>query len=115
MMIGSLLDDQLGRRVTYSYCHRGMNTQYASDKVCEEQEKECYTAEDLVFTRPDFNKRYYSENHTYVVFGHTPTDTVTGENKIFKGSGNICIDCGATFENGKLACLALETMEEFYV
>lgn len=81
----------------------------------ENKPLECYTAEELVFSRPDFNKRYYSENHTYVVYGHTPTDTVIGENKIFKGSGNICIDCGATFENGKLACLALETMEEFYV
>ena len=81
----------------------------------ENKSLECYTAEELVFSRPDFNKRYYSENHTYVVYGHTPTDTVIGENKIFKGSGNICIDCGATFENGKLACLALETMAEFYV
>ena len=53
MMIGSLLDDQLGRRVTYSYCHRGMDTQYAPDKICEEQEKECYTAEEgnLFFKR----------------------------------------------------------------
>ena len=81
----------------------------------ESKPLESYTAEDLVFARPDFNKRYYSDGKTYVVFGHTPTDTVIGEPRIFKGSGNICIDCGATFENGKLACLALETMEEFYV
>ena len=44
MIIGSLLDDQLGRKVKYSYCHRGMNTQYLPDKICEEQEKECYDA-----------------------------------------------------------------------
>lgn len=81
----------------------------------ESKPLEGYTAEDLVFARPDFNKRYYSDGKTYVVFGHTPTDTVIGEPGIFKGSGNICIDCGATFENGKLACLALETMGEFYV
>lgn len=81
----------------------------------ESKPLESYTAEDFVFARPDFNKRYYSDSKTYVVFGHTPTNTVIGEPRIFKGSGNICIDCGATFENGKLGCLALETMEEFYV
>lgn len=81
----------------------------------EQKPLENYSAEDLVLTRRDFSKRYYSDSDTFVIFGHTPTNTVTGESKIFKGSGNICVDCGATFENGKLACIALETMEEFYV
>lgn len=32
-----------------------------------------------------------------------------------RGNNNICIDCGACFPNGCLACLCLDTMREYYV
>ena len=35
--------------------------------------------------------------------------------KYFIKNNFIAIDCGACFENGTLACLCLDTMEEFYV
>ena len=49
-----------------------------------------------------------------VIFGHTPTKNIHGEHKIWHGTNKICIDCGAVF-GGKLACLRLDDMEEFYV
>lgn len=54
MTIGSLLDDQLGKKVSYTYCQRGMDILYLPDKITEEQEKESYTAEEgnLFFKRP---------------------------------------------------------------
>jgi serine/threonine protein phosphatase 1 len=48
------------------------------------------------------------------VIGHTPTLVVTGRAEIHRFENVIMIDCGATFE-GRLACLCLETGEEFYV
>lgn len=55
-----------------------------------------------------------------IICGHTPVQTIN-ENyddvKIIKKDGTIYIDCGATFKkaNGKLACLRLDDMKEFYV
>ncbi len=44
-----------------------------------------------------------------VVVGHRPT----ASGKIERGAGSIFMDCGAC-EGGKLACLCLESGEEFY-
>jgi len=54
MTIGSLLDDQLGKKVSYTYCQRGMDIPYLPDRVTEEEEKEIYTSEEgnLFFKRP---------------------------------------------------------------
>ena len=40
---------------------------------------------------------------------------INGKPEIFYKNNFIAIDCGACFENGTLACLCLDTMEEFYV
>lgn len=34
--------------------------------------------------------------------------------KIYRGNNHVAIDCGCGF-GGKLGCICLETMEEFYV
>lgn len=64
--------------------------------------------------RPDYERQYYPDPSIYIVSGHTPTEAVTGKQEIYKTHNNILIDCGATF-GGKLACLCLNTMEEYYV
>jgi len=59
-----------------------------------------------------------------VIFGHTPTYNIDSRNSknnkmfiwhddIYKDK--ICLDCGEGFENGRLACLCLDTMKEFYI
>ncbi len=67
----------------------------------------------LAFDRPDY-RRYFTDDSVFVVSGHTPTITITGEAKIYHSRNNINIDCGAVF-GGKLACLCLDTTEEFYI
>lgn len=74
-----------------------------------------YRAEELVLGRHDLQKCYFDDRSVYVITGHTPTLAITGKPEILHVGNNICIDCGATFEGGKLACLCLNTMEEFYV
>lgn len=74
-----------------------------------------YGIEELVWHRPNPLVRYFKDESIYVVAGHTPTLAIGGEASVIHSYGNILIDCGACFEKGRLACLCLETMEEFYV
>ena len=63
--------------------------------------------------RPDFERQYYRDSSVYIVSGHTPTLAVTGKSEIYQSHNNILFDCGAAFR-GKLACLCLDTMREYY-
>ena len=67
-----------------------------------------YQPEDFISTPADINTIYYADKT--LVVGHIPTPA----HRIVRGEGVIAIDCGAYFD-GKLACLCLETGEEFYV
>lgn len=55
-----------------------------------------------------------------IICGHTVVQSINNDYespKIIHRKGQIFIDCGCCFEkaNGKLACLRLDDMEEFYV
>lgn len=55
-----------------------------------------------------------------IICGHTPVQTITynyDDVKILHQKGHIYIDCGCVFKhrNGKLACLRLDDMKEFYI
>ena len=57
-----------------------------------------------------------------MVFGHTPARLLyrqIGEpeqlDRIFHRGTMIDIDCGCAYPGGRLGCLCLDTMEEFYV
>ena len=67
-----------------------------------------YLPEDFISTPADLDGQYFADKT--LVVGHVPT----ASGKIERGEGVIAIDCGAYF-GGKLACLCLETGEEFYV
>ena len=73
-----------------------------------------YTVEELILSRNNPDIRYFSDDSIYIVTGHTPTLSITGKSEIYISNNNICIDCGAVF-GGRLACLCLDTMKEFYV
>lgn len=74
-----------------------------------------FTAVELLGMRSDPDFRYFEDDSVYVVMGHTPTLTITGKAEIYHNQNNIYIDCGACRKEGRLACLCLDTMEEFYV
>ena len=52
-----------------------------------------------------------------IIHGHTPVQLIDKNNTgtIITKQGNIYIDCGACFTNGKLGCLRLDDMETFYI
>lgn len=93
----------------YLLVHAGL------DNYRSERELDDYTIDELVWTRPDWDIPYFNDTHKFVIVGHTPTMLITGKPEIFYENRFIAIDCGACFENGLLACLCLNTMEEFYV
>ncbi len=73
-----------------------------------------YSLDELAFMRFDYDRECFGGD-IYIVTGHTPTLTITGEPEIYRSGNNICIDCGAVFACGRLACLRLDDMKEFYI
>ncbi|MBP3657217.1 MAG: fructose-bisphosphatase class III [Clostridia bacterium] len=74
-----------------------------------------YTADELIFDRHDMDRVYFGDGRTLIVTGHTPTLALSGKAEILRRGESICIDCGAAFPGGRLACLRLDDMVEFYV
>ncbi len=104
-----LYDTALAGGRKYLLVHGGLGGFYPGKKMEE------YTAEELVWERPDYDRRYLED--TFIVCGHTPTQTIRSNplpGFIYRSCGNIVIDCGACFRGGRLAALCLDTDEEFY-
>ncbi|MBQ7500537.1 MAG: metallophosphoesterase [Clostridia bacterium] len=70
---------------------------------------------ELIWGEPDYDIRY--DPDVIFITGHTPTGLIDPayKGRIWRGNGHIAIDCGAAFDGGRLGCICLETMEEFYV
>ena len=86
------------------------------DNFREDKELEEYEFYDFLFTSPDYSKRYYHNENTYLVTGHTPTVHIRpdGKPEVYQGNGHIAIDCGCVF-GGQLAAYCIETGEITYV
>lgn len=97
------------------------------DHFSPERELEDYHFSEMLFHRPDYDKVYFE--NMLLVTGHTPTRAIYAEQQgvrleelepaqyqdvILKKNNHIAIDCGCGF-GGRLACLCLETMEEYYI
>ena len=93
---------------TFVLVHAGLGN-FAPGKKLRE-----YSFDEIACMRPDYERQYFDDPSIYIVCGHTPTLAVTGKAEIYHSHNNILIDCGAAF-SGRLACLCLDTMEEFYV
>lgn len=89
--------------------HAGLGN-YSPEKKLSE-----YTDDDLLSCRPDPSEQYFDRESIFTVMGHTPIPYLSGKPEIYKNGRNIFIDCGACNPEGRLACLCLETLEEFYV
>lgn len=89
--------------------HSGLGNFQKGRKLSE------YTIEELAFIRSDPDTRYFDDDDVFIVSGHTPTLAITGKPKIYQNANNIFIDCGAAYSDGRLACLRLDDMQEFYI
>lgn len=91
---------------TFILVHAGLD-QFRSDKDLYD-----YDLSELIFQKPDYSREYFQDK--YLVTGHTPTRTIHDRDVIFVKNRHIAIDCGCEF-GGKLGCVCLDTMEQFYV
>lgn len=94
----------------YILVHAGL-ANFNPDKDLDE-----YDLYELLEERIDYSKRYYSDENTFIVTGHTPTFYISGWNKpeVYWQNGHIAIDCGCV-GGGKLAAFCIETEEVTYV
>mgnify|MGYP002271149138 CR=1 FL=1 len=93
----------------YLLVHAGLGC-YSPEKDIEE-----YSLHELIWTRADYDLRYFE--NTYVITGHTPTQTIKDNPRpgcIYRKNNHIAIDCGANYYGGRLAAICLDTGEEYY-
>lgn len=93
---------------TFILVHAGLGNFRKDKKISQ------YALYELLELCPDYERQYFDDDSVYIVSGHTPTKLISGKCEIYHSHNNIVIDCGAAF-GGKLACLRLEDMAEFYV
>lgn len=107
----SLLEKVTVNNNTFILTHAGL------DNFSPKRGLESYDLHEVLFKKPDYSTKYYDAS--YLVTGHTPTFLINPKNtgKIFKENMHIAIDCGAAYPDagGRLGCICLNTLEEFYV
>lgn len=94
----------------YILVHAGLGG-FEPDKDLEE-----YNVIELLEDRADYSRRYYPDENTFLVTGHTPTVYIEGWGKpeVYRENGHIAIDCGCV-GGGRLAAFCIETEEVTYV
>lgn len=95
---------------TFILVHAGLGN-FEPDKELWE-----YELDELVWKKPEYERRYFDDK--YVITGHTPTMLIENNPRpgfIYQANNHIAIDCGCSFPGGRLGCIRLEDMCEFYV
>lgn len=80
----------------------------------ENKDLDEYGIHDVIWGRCDYAVQYYPDK--YLVTGHTPTYNIDEnyKGKIYRQNNHIAVDCGAVY-GGRLGCICLDTLEEFYI
>lgn len=71
-----------------------------------------YDCLDFIYGRMNYAKRYYSDENTYIISGHTPTPVIRADGKpeVLINENHVAIDCGCVY-GGRLAAYCIETGE----
>jgi serine/threonine protein phosphatase 1 len=75
-----------------------------------------YDLAELIFHRADYERRYFEDESTFLVTGHTPTFGIRADGRplVYEENGHVAIDCGCVF-GGNLAAYRLNDHKAFYV
>lgn len=95
--------------VKYFLVHAEVDTKVNEELNYQTKDKLLWESEDI-----HMDKQF---KDYVVIHGHTPVQLIEQNNNgsIIKRKHNIYIDCGAYFNGGKLGCLRLDDLKEFYV
>ncbi len=82
----------------------------------EDKELEDYDLADLILYRADYDKRYFKDENTFLITGHTPTFLINEDRTpfVYQKHGHIAIDCGC-FYGERLAAYCLNNGKVTYV
>ncbi len=86
------------------------------DRFDPEKELDEYEPKDFLWSRPDFERKYFPGDRIFLISGHTPTPLIR-EDKcplVYTKNNHIAIDCGCVF-GGNLAAYCIETGEVTYI
>lgn len=91
----------------YILCHAVIEN-FEEDKPLSE-----YNPDDFLHGRPDDTEIDLKDK--ILVCGHTPVQYLNGSDRMSARGNLLDIDCGLSLENGRLGCVCLDTLEQFYV
>lgn len=82
----------------------------------EGKDLEEYDFTDFIFYRTDYGKRYFQDENTVLVTGHTPTCLIREDKLplVYEENGNVAIDCGCVYGE-RLAAYCLDDGSVTYV
>ena len=107
--------------IDYTVCHNGYNLDYTiarneKDEILLKETIEIQYASNWFdfFCSSDLYTNFSNKFSTMVIAGHTPVQNIDGCNEIIITKRYIDLDCGATYNGGRLACLRLNDFEKFY-
>ena len=106
----NVYDEVIADNKRYILVHAGISD------FKEEKSMDAYDVLDFICERTDYSRRYFQNNNTYMITGHTPTMYINrdGSSNVYIGKGHIAIDCGSN-SGGQLGMICLDTGEEFYI
>lgn len=75
-----------------------------------------YALGDFIFRRAEYGKRYFKDENTIIVTGHTPTVLIREDKMplVYRGNGHLAIDCGCVYGE-RLAAYCLDDGRVVYV
>lgn len=81
-----------------------------------QKELDAYDPVDFLWSRTDYDRKYFPGNRIYLVSGHTPSSLIRKDRLplIYTENNHIAIDCGCVF-GGNLAAYCIETGMVTYV
>lgn len=67
--------------------------------ISEEKRLEEYDLFDFIDGRAGYDKRYYQDENTFLITGHTPTTFIRKDYNplVYQANGHIAIDCGCVY------------------
>ena len=105
-----IFDEVMVDEKRYILVHAGI-ADFQEEKALEE-----YDFRDFICERTDYKKRYFQDENTYVITGHTPVMRIheDASPNVYEGNGHIAIDCGCVY-GAKLAAYCIDSRESIYV
>lgn len=82
----------------------------------EDKELDDYHFTDFILYRAEYEKRYFADENTFLVTGHTPTFVIRTDEMpfVYQENGHIAIDCGCVYGK-RLAAYCLDDGSVTYV